>query len=191
MAKLKHWTYIKWGCLGISAGSLVLSFAWLWLAGPPVQPASQQPEKDAGTRVEKPSIVERDGERMVWRLNAEKADQELRGMRLTEPRLELFSESGQVIPVQGNYAWFNPVTRNIRFEGAVVVGYKSWRLKSEVLDYDSAKQELHIPGAFHLQGDDIQARGKNMRAQRNTQRLWVENGIWIEDSRPATLDKPS
>ena len=141
--------------------------------------------------MEKPSIVERDGDRIIWRLDAEKASQELKGMHLIEPRLELFSESGKPIPVQGREAWFDPASRNIRFEGAVVVDYEGWRLTSEVLDYDSDRQELLVPGAFNIRGKDIRARGKGMRLDRSTQRLWVENGVWIEDSRPQSWGKPS
>ena len=141
--------------------------------------------------MEKLSLVEKDGERIVWQLEAENASQEPRGMHLIEPQLELFTESGQSIPVRGREAWFDPTSRNIHFKGEVVVDYKDWRLTSEVLDYDSTKQEMFIPGAFRIQGDGIRARGKSMRMNRGTQRLWVENGVWIEDSRPQTWGKPS
>ncbi len=184
MAKLNYWTYIKWGCLGLSAGSLALSFAWLWLAAPHAPPV-QQEATGTGTRVKKPLIVERNDGRMVWRLQAEKADQETRGLHLIQPRLELFTESGKVIPIRGRQAWFQPLSKNIRFEGAVVVDYEAWRLQSEVLQYDSAKDELYIPGNFRLRGDSIRARGQTLRAKRSLQRIWVDNGVWIEDSRPA------
>jgi len=184
VAKLNYWTYIKWGCLGLSAGSLALSFVWLWLAAPHAPPV-QQEATGTGTRVKKPLIVERNDGRMVWRLQAERADQETRGLHLIQPRLELFTESGKVIPIRGRQAWFQPLSKNIRFEGAVVVDYEAWRLQSEVLQYDSAKDELYIPGNFRLRGDSIRARGRTLRAKRSLQRIWVDHGVWIEDSRPA------
>jgi len=148
-------------------------------------------ERNAGTEVEKPLIVERDGDRMIWRLQAAKADQVLQGMHLSKPHLELFSESGKMIPVRGEQAWFNPLSRSIRFEGAVVVDYGNWRLNSETLEYDSSKDELYVPGSFRIRGIDVRARGHALHAKRKEQRLWVEKGVWIEDSRPAIWHNPS
>ncbi len=191
MAELKPWTYVKWGCVGLSVGSVAASFLWLWLAAPALPPAQKQEVADTGTRVEKPLIVERDGERIIWRLQADKADQEAQGMHLTRPRLELFTESGKVIPVRGRQAWFQPMQRNIRFEGGVIVRYGQWQLRSEVLIYDSTRDELRIPGAFRLHGKTLRARGKGLRAKRRQERIWVENGIWMEDSSPAGWSRPS
>ncbi len=170
---------------------MAVSFAWLWLAAPQQPPVQKQDTVDAGTRVEKPLIVERDGDRMIWRLQADKADQEVRGMHLTRPRLELFTESGKVIPVRGRQAWFQPLTRSIRFEGGVVVDYGQWHLRSEVLIYDSASDELRIPGDFRLKGKSLRARGNSLRAKRKQERIWVENGVWIEDSSPADWSRTS
>lgn len=191
MATLNYWTYVKWACLGLSAGTVALSFTWLWLAAPQAPRLQPHEDMDTGTRVERPLIVERDGERIVWRLQAEKAKQEIRGMHLTQPRLELFTESGKVIPVRGKQAWFQPLSRSIRFEGAVVVDYGEWQLQSEVLHYDSAADELHIPGDFRLKGDRMRARGRTLRARRYLQRIWVDNGVWIEDSQPASWSNQS
>jgi len=191
MAELKPWTCVKWGCLGLSVGSMVASFVWLWLATPQAPPVQRQATADPGTRVEKPLIVERDGDRMIWRLQADKADQEARGMHLTNPRLELFTESGKVIPVHGRQAWFQPLHRSVRFEGGVVVDYGPWRLRSEVLVYDSDTDELRIPGDFRVKGERLRARGNHLRARRKQERIWVENGIWIEDSSPSDWSRPS
>ena len=112
-------------------------------------------------------------------------------MRLIRPRLELFTESGKVIPVRGRQAWFQPMRRSIRFEGGVVVDYDGWRLRSEVLVYDSTSDELRIPGDFRVRGDRLRARGNRLRARRKQERVWVENGIWIEDSKPEDWSRAS
>ncbi|MFQ5581339.1 MAG: LPS export ABC transporter periplasmic protein LptC [Mariprofundaceae bacterium] len=172
--------------MGIALGSLVLASVLLWLGGS--KPISQQAgEKDKPrAEVDKPLIIERKGEHIVWRLRAEQADQQLDGrMHLIDPELELFTESGKMIKVRGREAWFKPIKRNLSFNGAVEVHYEEWRLACDVLKYVSGKDELYVPGDFTVTGESMQARGKGLRAHRQTQRLWVDQGIWIRDNKLA------
>jgi lipopolysaccharide export system protein LptC len=130
-------------------------------------------------------IVERKGERIIWRLRAEKAEQQLSGrMQLDAPRLEMFADDGEAVSVVGRRAWFDPLTRGIRFENDVRVRYQQWLLQSEALSYVSETDELRVPGHFEVTGETTRARGKGLRIKRQTQRLWVEDGIWIEEADP-------
>ena len=93
-------TWIKWACLSLTVGSVLAALFILW------QPASQEPAEvvaDAGQaesriQVDKPLLVEHEGENVIWRLEADKAEQNLDGsMLLIAPRLELFTESGRTL----------------------------------------------------------------------------------------------
>jgi lipopolysaccharide export system protein LptC len=181
------WTWIKWASLAISLGSVVWA---IWLLGVgAINQIAPVPEdgEDAGqgTQVERPLIVERKGDRMVWRLQADKARQELSGgMHLTNPVLELFTKSGDVVRLQGEEALFHPLTRNVLFTGKVNTDYGEWRLMCEKLAYNSQKDELHIPGRFSIEGKAISMRGKGLTAYRGQQKLVVKQGVWIQDMNP-------
>jgi len=127
-------------------------------------------------------IVERKGDRLIWRLKANKAEQQLQGkLLLTKPVLEMFTDNGDVVTVSGARARFDPIRRNIAFDSRVKVTYKQWQLTSDSLIYVSGKDELTVPGAFVATGNKVVARGRGLRVSRDTQQLWVDHGIHIED----------
>lgn len=145
-------------------------------------------EKAPRTHVEKPVIVEREAGHIVWRLKATKAEQQLTGaMHLIAPELELFTESGKKVPMTGKEAWFNPLTKQMRFKGDVEVRYGEWRLHSDIVRYDYQKGAIVVPGFFHIEGETTRVRGRGLTAWRATQHIRVEHGVWIEDTRPAPM----
>lgn len=149
------------------------------LSGKPVD------NKTASTHVDKPLIVERKAGHVIWRLKADKAEQQLTGtMHLLQPELELFTESGKSIPVTGKQAWFTPLSKQVRFKGDVKVRYGEWRLYSDSLRYEHQKDIIVIPGAFRIKGKTTRIRGRNLTAWRAVQHVRVEDGVWIEDTRP-------
>jgi len=184
--KNRQWALLKWSCLSVSVGSVVVAAGLMWINSNAV--VEDQPQQDmAGVaeqpqaKVEKPLIVERKGERMIWRLQADAAKQQKQGMHLVEPRLELFTEAGTVIPVQGREAWFEPLKRNIRFQGAVRANYREWTINSEELRYESGRDELVVPGKFRLSRPKTTLHGRGLRVDRKTEKLSVEHDVWLED----------
>ncbi|HXH65383.1 MAG TPA: LPS export ABC transporter periplasmic protein LptC [Mariprofundaceae bacterium] len=179
----RFWTWVKWISLSVSIGSIGLAIALMAFRDHGMrQTQTPGPEKGGQTRVEKPLIVERKGDRLVWRLKADKAEQQLQGtLLLTRPVLEMFTDNGEVVTVSGARARFDPLRRNIAFDSQVKVAYQQWRLTSDSLVYVSSKDELTIPGEFVASSDKIVARGKGLRVQRDSQQLWVDHGIRIED----------
>lgn len=178
--------WIKWGFLGLALASMAAAAVLMWqaqqaklsLSGAPVTGKTPQ------THVDKPLIVERKAGHTVWRLKAAKAEQQLTGtMHLLEPELELFTESGESIPMTGKEAWFNPLSKQVRFKGDVEVRYGEWRLYSDSMRYDQQKGAVVIPGPFRIEGETTHIRGRNLTAWRATQHVRVENGVWIEDTR--------
>ncbi len=187
----RGWTLVKWSALGVSLGSIVLSIALAGMAGkrqPPAQASAGGDQPGARqTRVEKPLIVERDGERVVWKLSAGEASQQLDGrMRLTLPVLTLYAEDGRAIPVKSDMAWFQPLKRHIVFEGHVRVRDGRRLLTCGRLIYAGLKNEILVPGAFRASEPGRRARGRNMRIRRASETLDVRGGIVIEIDRAAS-----
>lgn len=148
-------------------------------AAPPANKASQQ------AHVDQPLIIERKAGKMAWRLKASKAEQELRGrMHLMHPELELYSDDGKRVPVTGDEAWFNPLTKAIEFRGNVEAHYEQWTVYCDQVSYDHVSDTLHIPGEFRVESRLTRARGKGLTAWRNDHHIRIEEGAWIEDYHP-------
>lgn len=180
----KLWRSIKWISLGISVSSIVLAIVLLRMSGPEQANTTTNTE-EPNTQVESPVIVERKDGDVVWTLRALEANQQLDGhMKLIHPSLVLYTESQQEIHIISKIAWFNPITRNLRFEEKVIIRQDVWTASTELLLYRSDRDELQMPEKFKIWGKSIQARGKNLRLRRHSEQITVEEGIWIEDSDP-------
>ncbi len=176
------WRSLKWVSLAVSLGSMAIA-VFLIQAGGPQQAAPAKATDASKTQVESPVIVERKDGKITWQLRAKEANQQLDGkMRLSQPVLTLYTENGKDIKITSRRAWFEAVQRNVRFEDHVMVYFEDWTLQSDVLIYNSGKDEIQIPGTFRMWGKTIKAHGKNMRLHRATEEVNVEDGIWIEDT---------
>lgn len=181
------WTGIKWAFLALSLGSALAALVLMIDAGDSRQLRvdASQAAKTRQAHVDKPLIIERKAGRMLWRLRAQKAEQELKGsMHLLDPELELFSEDDKRIPITGREAWFDPLSKAIHFKGDVVAHYEEWTLYTQDMSYDHASDSVHIPGDFRIEGKQTRARGRGMTAWRGERRVRVEEAVWIEDKHP-------
>jgi len=183
--KQRAWRMVKWASLIISVGSVLLAAVLMGLEGP-TELASKAVDKERPrTKVESPVLIERKDGDVAWQLRAEEANQQLDGrMHLIKPTLLLFTEDEREIPIVSEQAWFDPLKRDIHFQDNVTVHYKTWVLYTEVMIYKNARDELYIPGDFRVKGETLRARGKDLRLNRQTEQLTVDQGIWIEDSKP-------
>ena len=183
----RHWALVKWSSLDVSIGSVVVAGGLLWansrvaVSDKPVQ-AGLESSKQPEAKVEKPLLVERKGERIIWRLQAEEAKQQDQRMYLIEPRLELFTETGEVVPVEGAEAWFEPIRKNIHFKGSVKARYRDWILLCDELRYDGGRDEMVVPGSFKVSKPDVKLRGRGLRVDRKTQNLRIAHDVWVEDA---------
>jgi len=181
----RQWSLVKWSSLSVSIGSVLIAVGLMWLNSKEsvvVAPTKvgEQVEKPQA-KVEKPLIVERKGERLIWRLQADSAKQQEQGMYLIEPRLELFTEVGEAVPIRGREAWFEPLRKNISFKGAVQIDFHEWRLNSEALRYESGRDEAVVPGKFELNKPGIKLKGRGLRVDRKSQKLTVDHDVWLVD----------
>jgi LPS export ABC transporter protein LptC len=181
--KQRAWRMVKWTSLSISAGSVILAAILMWLEGPTELTSSQADKEQPQTKVESPVIVERKDGQIVWQLRAEEAKQQLDGkMHLSRPKLILFTKDKREIPIESEQAWFDPLQRNIRFQGNVIIHYETWDLYTEVMIYENSKDEMYIPETFRIKGETLRAHGEDLRLNRQSEHLTVDKGIWIEDN---------
>jgi len=183
--------YLKWFFLTVSVGSILLAGVMVWMHEPEVLiPDTDMENKGTAgsqTRVEKPLLVERKGEKIIWRLQAESAKQEEGVMILNEPTLELFTEHQEAVLIRGTKAWFEPLQRNIEFKGDVKAEYQDWVLYSSSLRYRSKQDQVMVPGEFRLQSADTKVRGRGLRADRQTQDIFIDHDAWVRDDRQGNL----
>ena len=164
---------------------MILAIILMWLEGPTELSSTAADQEQPQTRVEHPVIVERKDGQVAWQLRAQEASQQLDGkMHLSKPELLLFTKDKREIPIASEQAWFDPLQRNIRFQGSVVVHYETWDLYAEEMVYENARDEIHIPGAFRIKGETLRAHGEDLRLNRQTEHLTVDKGIRIEDINP-------
>jgi len=181
--QIKVWRSLKWGSLAVSLGSIAVAILLMQAGGPKQATSIKKAEQEPKTQVKSPVIIERKDGKVTWQLRAEEATQQLDGkMRLSHPTLTLYTENGKEIKVESKQAWFEPVRRDVRFKDHVMVYFDDWTMQSELMIYDSGKDEMQIPGHFRMWGKSIKARGKNMRLHRSAEEIIVEDGIWIEDT---------
>lgn len=179
------WSWVKWASLAVCVGSVVLAVVLMWIASPAEVETAAQTVEQPKTAVESPVIVERKDGEVVWQLRAAEAKQQLDGMmHLINPVLILFTQQGREVTIEAKQAWLEPIQRNIRFQGQVSVRHEAWTMLSESLVYNSALDEIHVPEKFTIKGKTISARGKGMRLNRNSEKINVDQGIWIQDSDP-------
>ncbi|MDQ6961177.1 MAG: hypothetical protein Q9M28_01415 [Mariprofundaceae bacterium] len=171
---------LKWFCLCFALGNLCIAIFFLFQADHRLAHVEATEAKVLPTEVNKPFIVEREGDRVLWRLQAKHAQQQLTKMYLIEPKLELFDQSSVNIPIQGREAWFEPLSQHVSFRGDVVVTYQGWILSCEQLEYDVSKGEMFIPHAFDLVQEGSRVRGEQLRIYIFEDRLQM-NKVWMED----------
>ncbi|GAV20367.1 lipopolysaccharide-assembly, LptC-related [Mariprofundus micogutta] len=181
--RFSFWPWLKWASLLLSVGSIVIAITLMWLQSPQEVAVEETQVEKPQTKVESPLIVERKDGKVIWQLKAEEAKQQLDGqMNLVSPTLSLFTQSGDKITIDSKQAWFNPLSRDIRFEDQVNVVYDLWHLTTDMMIYTSATDVLHVPEKFNIKGESMSARGKNMRLHRQREEIIVDEGIWIQDN---------
>ena len=139
---------------------------------------------ESGTRVDEPWMVERRGDRIIWRLKAKDAAQGLSTMVLTAPILELFSDTGEIIVVKGDQGDLEPLSRNVHFKGHVDVTFQDWHLVSDDLRFDSRSDEVIVPHAFTATATNMLVKGRDMHVNRETQVIQINHDVRVEDSNP-------
>lgn len=179
----RRWRALKWTGLLLAVSTIAIAVVMMQSAA--TKPPTEETNAGAkpNTEVESPVIIERKDGKITWQLRAKEATQQLNGkMRMKRPTLRLYTQGGKEIKIQSRQAWFEPIARNVRFSKEVKVFFEQWRLESDLMIYNSSKDEITIPGAFTANGGTIHARGSNVTVERESEVITVADGIWIEDT---------
>jgi len=131
----------------------------------------------AGTKVIKPDMTEYDGDKLVWRLQAESAQDKDNELQLEQPNMDIVMHDGEIVPVQARTGVYEKAAEKVHLQGDVQVGYQAWDLSTESLDYFQGKGELVIPGHFKLKQDGMLITGKDMRIFQESGQLKVLQGV--------------
>jgi len=177
--------WLKRGFAGLSIGSVLLAVYFMTTAGHNIQEALDVVAIQTGSRVEKPDIKSYQGDRLSWRLQARSAQEKQDALQLEQPMIELYTDAGEVISIQGEQGIYRESADVIDLQGRVQVGYQGWVIRSERLNYQQKQQVVHIPSSFDMQRDGIHIQGKGMRIEKNKGMLQVEQGVHmrIEETR--------
>lgn len=170
-------TGLKWFFLALSIGSVIYAGYLMLTAKHGIEQIIDAVGIQVGTTVANPDMTEYDGDRLVWRLQADSAKEQDTKVLLVNPVIDLFDESGDKMPIQANSGSYDKTNKIMHFEGNVLAGYQAWDLSSDMLDFFDEKGEVIVPDAFVLQQDGMTISGKDMRIFHNTGKLQVLKGV--------------
>jgi LPS export ABC transporter protein LptC len=170
-------TYVKWAFLALSVGSLVYAGVLMLTAQPSIKQVVDAAALQAGTKVIHPDMTEYDGDKLVWRLQADSAQDKENALELEKPNMHIVMKDGEVVPVQAISGIYVKSAEKVHLQGEVQVGYQDWDLKTGSLDYFQGKGEVVIPNDFVLKQDGILITGKDMRIFQDSGKLKVLQGV--------------
>ncbi len=171
-------TWLKWSCLLLSIGSLVVA-VWLMLGSSKgaIQQLMDSAAIMTGTSIKHLDMSEYKGDRLLWHLQADNAVEEGQQVLLRFPVLDLYSTQGELMPIRAHTGVYDKQVHVMHFEGEVQVNYLQWSLTSETLDFYEEKDEIHVLSDFILQEDGVVISGQNMKVSRPTGMIQVFDGV--------------
>ncbi|MDQ6952068.1 MAG: LPS export ABC transporter periplasmic protein LptC [Mariprofundaceae bacterium] len=178
------WIWLKWGCLGVSCTSLIVAVTLMWShqgSGVSKGVGEETSQSDAGTNVESPWMVERKGHHVLWRLKANDAKQGLTSMHFNQPYLELFNKNNEKMTVNAQQADVNTLTRDVHFQGHVVVHFQTWTLLSDTLDVEHSTGDILVPQQFTAHNPSSTIKGRGLRIHHETRDMWIQHDVWMQD----------
>ncbi len=145
-------------------------------------PSSIESQTGQTTAVEQPWMVERKGERVLWRIKAKEADQGIQTMHLIQPYLELFNDAGEKITIIGQEADVQMVQHDVLFQHQVQVHYQDWVLHCEHLRYDKNSDDIVVSGHFSAQRPNTEVTGRGLRVHQESRIIHILHDVHIVDT---------
>jgi LPS export ABC transporter protein LptC len=170
-------TYVKWAFLALSVSSVVYAGVLMLTPQPSIKQVMDAVALQAGTKVIKPDMTEYDGDKLVWRLQADSAQDKENILQLEKPNMHIVMDDGVEVPVQALSGIYHKSENKVHLQDDVQVSYQAWDLSTSSLDYFQAKGELVIPGTFALKQEGILITGKDMRIFQDSGKLKVLQGV--------------
>ncbi|MDQ6991787.1 MAG: LPS export ABC transporter periplasmic protein LptC [Mariprofundaceae bacterium] len=185
---------LKWIFLAISLISLLVAGVLMWLEGQSNTHVSQTSKTEAtstheaGTQVESPWMVERKGDHVLWRLKANHAEENLTNVHFTQPFLELFNKKNEKMTIKAQQATLNTLSRNVHFQGNVVVHFQTWTLLSDTLDAENSSGDILVPQHFIAHNPTSSIKGRGLRIHHESHEMWIQHDVWMRQH--TSVDKP-
>ncbi|MDQ7003912.1 MAG: LPS export ABC transporter periplasmic protein LptC [Ghiorsea sp.] len=173
-------TYLKWAFFMLAISSVLYTVVLLLSGKPGLQQAVDLAALKAGSTITNPDITEYDGDKLVWRLQADTAQEQGEVVNLVRPRLQMVLASGEIVPVLAKHGVYDEHQQKVTLTGDVVAHYQAWTLTSSHMNYIQNKGELIVPNHFVLVEEGIRVTGKDMRIYRDSGRLEVLQGVHMK-----------
>ncbi|MDX8381025.1 MAG: LPS export ABC transporter periplasmic protein LptC [Ghiorsea sp.] len=173
-------TYLKWFFLALGVCSVAYTGFLMLTAKHNIQQIVDVAALKAGTKVIKPDMTEYDGDTLVWRLQADAAQDKEEVLLLDQPRLEMVLDNGEHVPIRSFQGVYHKEQQKIHLKGDVVVRYQAWDLSSASMDYFQTQGELVAAEDFVLKQDGIRITGKDLRVLKEGGRLKVLQGVHMD-----------
>ena len=173
-------TYIKWAFLALGVSSVLYTVVLILGAKPSIQQAMDVAALQAGSKITNPDMTEYDGDKLVWRLKAETAQEQGDVVNLVQPRLQMVLKRGGIVPIQAKYGEYHKNKQVVFLKGAVVVAYQDWDLSSENMFYTQRNGELIAPQDFILKQEGMTVTGKDLHVFRDTGKVQVMQGVHMK-----------
>lgn len=173
-------TYVKWAFLALGVSSVLYTVVLILNANPSIKQVMDVAALQAGSKITNPDMTEYNGDTLLWRLQAETAQEQGNTVNLVQPRLQVVLASGEIVPVQAKFGVYEKDQQMVHLTGDAVVQYQAWTLSSPSIDYLQTKGELVAPQDFVLVQDGIKVTGKHLRIFRDSGRLEVLQGVHMQ-----------
>lgn len=170
-------TGLKWAFLALSIGSVVYAGYLMLTAKHGIEQIINAVAIQVGTTVANPDMTEYDGDRLVWRLQADSAKEQETKVLLKNPVIDLFAENGDKMPIRAHQGIYDKTNKVMHFKGNVLAGYQTWDLSSETLDYFDEKGEVIVADTFVLKQEGMRISGKDLRIFRTEEKVQVLQGV--------------
>lgn len=136
-----------------------------------------------GTQVTELHLVQFDGDRTQWTLEAPSAHNEgEQHVLIQEPDLTIYKKDGQRASVTALEGFVDNHSQAMVFTGNVVAQNGTQRLSTEVLRFDPKEQILHTDQEFLLVNEGMHLEGIGLTLYQETKKLVVQNRVKVRYS---------
>ncbi|MBF0462181.1 MAG: LPS export ABC transporter periplasmic protein LptC [Magnetococcales bacterium] len=138
------------------------------------------PNHGAETRITAIRLVQLDGDRIQWTLNAPSAqEEEEEHILIREPNLTIDAPDGQRSSITSTAGFVDGHSQAMLFTGHVVANQGAQRLTTEILRFDPKEQTLYTDQPFLLVNQEMRLEGIGLTLYQETQKMTVQQRVRV------------
>lgn len=151
--------------------------------GPCNQPRLATQNSTVGTQVTALHLVQFDGDRTQWTLEAPSAHNDgEQHVLIHEPDLTIYKKDGQRASVAALEGFVDNQSQAMVFTGNVVATNGTQRLSTEILRFDPTEQTLYTDQKFLLVNEGMHLEGVGLTLYQETKKLVVQHRVKVRYS---------